>query len=79
MNPRFRKAHTGPRLTSAEAARQGRIVKSAHSAFAGTDAVRSFLNTHHHELEGRPLDIATASDSGLREVEKAIQSMVGGG
>jgi hypothetical protein len=78
MKPRFRKALTAPRLSDAEQARQGRIVRVAHSAFADTAVVRSFLNSHHDGLRGRPLDLATGSDAGLYAVEAAIQSMIGG-
>ena len=78
MKPRFRKAFTGPRLSPAEQVRQGRIVKVAHSAFDDTAVVSSFLNSHHDGLRGRPLDVATESDSGLYAVEAAIQSMIGG-
>ena len=78
MKPRFRKAVAAPRLSDAEQMRQGRIVKIAHSAFVDTAVVRSFLNSHHDGLRGRPLDLATRSDSGLYAVEAAIQSMIGG-
>jgi len=78
MKPKFRKAFSAPALSPAEQVRQGRIVKVAHSAFVDTAVVRSFLNTHHDGLRGRPLDLATRSDSGLYAVEAAIQSMIGG-
>ena len=72
MSPRFRKASLGPRLSWEEQVRQGRIVRSAQAALVSTDAVRSFLNTHHDELRGRPLDLAVASEAGLVAVEAAI-------
>jgi hypothetical protein len=78
MSSRFRKASTVPRLSREEQARQGRVVKSAQSALIDTAAVRSFLNSHHDGLRGRPLDVATASDAGLHAVEAAMQSMIGG-
>ena len=71
MSPRFRKAMT-PRLSHDEQVRQGKVVKSAHAALPSMDAVRDFLNTHHDALSGRPLDVATASDAGLRAVEAVI-------
>jgi uncharacterized protein (DUF2384 family) len=61
-----------PMLPSEDGARQGRIVRSAQAAFGTTDKVRSFLNSHHEGLGGRPLDLATASDAGLAAVEAAI-------
>ena len=78
MKPRFRKASAAAKLSDAEKVRQGRIVTVAHAALVDNAAVRSFLNTHHDGLRGRPLDVATRSDSGLRTVEAAIQSMIGG-
>ena len=72
MRMAFRKAYRGPVLSRDERARQGRVVKSAHTALAGVDAVRSFLNGHHEGLRGRPLDLAVASDAGLAAVEIAI-------
>lgn len=71
MIARFRKAQV-PRLSRDEQVRQGRIVRSAQAALITTDAVRSFLNTHHDGLRGRPLDLAVASDAGLIAVEAAI-------
>jgi hypothetical protein len=38
------------------------------------EAAVSFLNQHHSDLGGRPLDIATASDAGLSAVEAALTS-----
>jgi hypothetical protein len=68
----FRKARTGPVLSPAESARQGRAVKAAKDALTDNDTVRAFLNSHHSGLSGRPLDLAVASDAGLAAVESAI-------
>lgn len=73
----FRKARTGPVLSRDEGARQGRVVRSAAAALAGTDAVRLFLNSHHPDLDGRPIDLAVASDAGLEAVEAAIRTEAG--
>ena len=73
MSPRFRKATT-PRLTREEQVRQGKAVKSAQAALTSTDAVRTFLNSHHDGLSGRPIDLAVASDAGLLAVEAAIDT-----
>lgn len=77
MNRRFRKAL--PRLSREEQIRQGLVVKSAQVALVSTDAIRAFLNTHHEGLQGRPLDVATASDAGLQAVEAAMGGMRSGG
>jgi uncharacterized protein (DUF2384 family) len=75
----FRKARTGPVLSRDEGARQGRVVRSAAAAFADTEAVRLFLNSHHPVLLGRPIDLAVASDAGLEAVETAIRAETGRG
>ena len=36
------------------------------------DEVRAFLNSRHDGLNGRPIDIAIASEAGLIAVEAAI-------
>ena len=70
MRRPFRKSL--PPMSPAARERQGRIVLSATAALADLDAVRSFLNSHHPGLRGRPLDLAVASDAGLAAVETAI-------
>lgn len=69
MRAKFKRRFNGPLLSIEEKVRQGRVVKSAQAALASTDAVRSFLNTHHETLGGRPLDLATVSAAGLSRVE----------
>lgn len=68
---RFKKSSL-PRLTREEMIRQGRIVNVAQAALADLASVRSFLNTHHDGLGGRPIDLAVASDAGLAAAEAAI-------
>lgn len=68
----FRKARTGPVLSHEESARQGRVVRSAQAALGSVEAVRAFLNSHHPSLDGRPIDLAVASDAGLAAVEAAM-------
>ena len=68
----FRKARTGPVLSPEASARQGQAVRAAATALADMDAARLFLNSHHDGLDGRPLDLAVASDDGLAAVEAAI-------
>jgi len=67
-----RKKRPGPVLSSDQFSRQGQAVRAASAALADHSAVRSFLNTHHAGLRGRPLDLAVASDAGLLAVETAI-------
>lgn len=70
-NP-FPKRFNAPRLSPEAAARQGRATRLALAAFADSGAAVSFLNTHHDELDGRPIDLAVASPEGLLAVENAI-------
>lgn len=73
MNDPFRKrGRKGPILSPEEGQRQGRIVRSAQAALGSVEAVRTFLNTHHNALAGRPLDLAVASEAGLAAVEAVI-------
>ena len=44
----------------------------------GVDEVRAFLNSRHEGLNGRPIDIAIASDAGLLAVEAAIAAALRG-
>lgn len=68
----FRKKFTEVRLSSVEAARQGRVVRIALEQSAGAEAAVAFLNTHHSELGGRPIDLAVASAAGLLAVERSL-------
>lgn len=70
----FRKRPVGPMLSRDEGVRQSRAVRAAHAAFGDFEAVRAFLNSHHQSLDGRPIDLAVASDDGLARVEAAIAS-----
>ena len=73
MNDPFRKrGRKGPILSHEEGQRQSRAVRSAQAALGSVEAVRAFLNTHHEALEGRPIDLAVASEAGLAAVEAAI-------
>lgn len=68
----FRKARQGPVLSADEGRRQSRAVRSAQAALGSVEAVRAFLNSHHSALQGRPIDLAVASEAGLIAVETAI-------
>ena len=75
MNDPFRrKARKGPVLSPDEGKRQGRAVRSAHEALGDVEAVRAFLNSHDDLLEGRPIDLAVASEAGLIAVEAALEA-----
>lgn len=74
MNAPFRKKRFGPVLSAEQGARQGSVVRSARSALSNTEAVRDFLNSHHGGLKGRPLDLAIASEAGLRAVQEALET-----
>jgi uncharacterized protein (DUF2384 family) len=73
MNDPFRKrGRQGPILSSDQGKRQGRAVQAAQAALGNVEAVRNFLNSHHQGLDGRPIDLAVASDAGLAAVEAAV-------
>jgi uncharacterized protein (DUF2384 family) len=73
MNDPFRRrARNGPILSPDEGRRQIRAVRAAQAALGSVEAVRAFLNSHHPALDGRPIDLAVASEAGLAAVEEAI-------
>ena len=73
MNDPFRRrGRRGPILSPDEGERQSRAVRAAQAALGSVEAVRDFLNTPHARLEGRPIDLAVASEAGLIAVEAAI-------
>lgn len=61
-----------PRLSNAQASRQGAVVRLACEAMGGSGAAMAFLNCHDVALGGRPIDIAIASPEGLAAVQVAI-------
>jgi uncharacterized protein (DUF2384 family) len=73
-DPFRRRGRNGPVLSPDEGKRQGRAVRSAQAALGSVEAVRTFLNTHHESLAGRPIDLAVASEAGLAAVEAAIST-----
>ncbi len=76
MNP-FSNKRRGPRppaMAPAVAARQGQAATLAWSVFKDRDRMMQFLNTHHAELDARPIDLAIASDEGLAAVEATLRS-----
>ena len=61
-------------LDADETRRRGMAVRLASTAHPDTKAALDFLNSHHDGLGGRPLDVATASESGLAAVEAVLKS-----
>ena len=74
MSAMFKKARKASPLSNDEATRQGHAVRAAQAAFADMAMIRSFLNDHHVGLGGRPLDLASQSEAGLKAVEATIYS-----
>lgn len=70
----FRPARNTPRLSKQEVEREGRIVRLAFEKL-GSDRARAFLNTPHEILGGRPLILATASQSGAEAVEQIVMTL----
>jgi hypothetical protein len=68
----FRRRFVEPKLSAQEVARQGLVVRMAINSLSAPGAATAFLNTLHPELGGRPLDLAIASEEGLRAVEAAL-------
>jgi len=68
----FRRFVAKVRMTPDDARRQSSIVQAAWKSFGEREPAMAFLNTHQDGLDGRPLDIATASDEGLAAVQKML-------
>jgi uncharacterized protein (DUF2384 family) len=62
-----------PKLTREEARRQGEITQLAFQLMGGREGALAFLNHADDALEGRPLDVAIASDAGFVRVEQVIR------
>jgi len=61
-------------LPREDARRQGDISQLAFLTMGGRDPAIAFLNTENAELGGRPLAVATASDTGYEQVATAIRA-----
>ena len=72
MQPQFRRTRAKCALLPEQRAREGRLVRSAQEAFPDIAAALAFLNSHHEALGARPLDLALASEDGLRRAEAII-------
>lgn len=71
MVHKLRNLYGSPRLSPEEAQRQGNISTLAYVTLGRADTI-AFLNDHHEQLGGRPLDIATASSKGFSAVEAIL-------
>ena len=78
MNRPFAKRFNAPRLSPAEAERQGRVTRFVLDALGDPAAAVMFMNSHHSALGGRPLDLAIADEKGLRAVEAAVREILAG-
>jgi len=73
-----RRPKTGA-LTPDQMKRQGDITSFALAQLGSAAEAISFLNAFNPSLEGRPLDVAIASASGLASVRAHIAAMEGDG
>lgn len=71
---RFRRTAVRVMITPEQRRRQASVMRAALDTMVSGDAIKAFLNDDHHELGGRPLDVAMASDAGLAAVEARIRS-----
>jgi len=58
-----------------QARRQGEVANLAFLHLGGRERAMAFLNNYDTDLEGRPLDIAVASQEGCWRVQRAIMRM----
>ena len=72
LPPSPRNRSVGVKLTARAAERQGLVVRLALNNFTAPAAATAFLNTVHDGLGGRPIDLAVASDEGLKAVEALL-------
>ena len=66
--------HKRTPLPHDDARRQGDISQLAFLTMGGRDPAIAFLNSENAELGGRPLAVATASDTGYEQVATAIRA-----
>lgn len=71
MRKPFARRNDTPKLSASEAERQGRAVRTA-IRLLGSAAALEFLNGFDAALQGRPIDLAVASDHGLKAVEALL-------
>jgi hypothetical protein len=71
----FRPASRSRPIHPDQARRQGEIANLAFLHLGGRERALAFLNTYDTALEGRPIDIAVASQDGCWRVRRAILGM----
>ena len=71
----FRPASRSPKMHPDQAKRQGEIANLAFLHLGGRESAMAFLNSHDTALEGRPIDIAIASQEGCWRVRSAIMRL----
>jgi len=74
----FRNRHATLRLPPEGVERQSRVTLLAWNLLGANSAI-AFLNAYNDGLDGRPLDLAVASDAGCEAVERAISARAGRG
>lgn len=70
--PRFRRSRPMAKMPPENAKRQGAIAALAFTSFGDRDRALDFLNSHHHAIDARPLDVASDSAEGYELVSKLI-------
>jgi hypothetical protein len=63
------------RIDPDKARRQGEVASLAFLHLGGRERAIAFLNNHDVDLDGRPIDIAMASQEGCLSVRNAILSL----
>ncbi len=58
-----------------QAKRQGEVANLAFLHLGGRESAMAFLNNHDAALEGRPIDVAIASQEGCWRVRSAIMRL----
>lgn len=65
------------RIPPDAAKRQGTVTAMAMALLGGRDQAIAFLNTHSGTLDGRPLDLAVASEADCERVRLEINRLAG--
>ena len=68
----FRRRYVPPQQTPDQSRRQAEIVQIAWRHFGDATPMIAFLNSHHKQLEARPLTLAIGSDDGLARVVQLL-------
>lgn len=67
-----RRRYVPPPQTPDQSRRQAEIVQIAWRHFGDATPMIAFLNSHHKQLEARPLTLAIGSDEGLARVVQLL-------